>query len=88
MFFYKYNGINFTIKENTVSTFRITSNKFNLTKHNIKIGDNISILKSIYPLSYENKINDGITLVLDDMDMFLVISYNNNIIDKIALYTY
>ena len=32
MFFYKYNGINFTIKENTVSTFRITSNKFNLTK--------------------------------------------------------
>lgn len=88
MFFYKYNGVNFTVKKDKVTNFSITSNKFNFTKNNIKIGNNINTLKLIYPNSYSSKINNGITILLDDMDMFIIISYDNNdIIQKIALYS-
>lgn len=89
MYFYKYdNDLDFTLIDNTVDTFRVLSNKYNFTKHNIKIGDDINKLKSLYPLSYQNKSNDGIKLLFSDLDMFLIISFSNNIIDKIYLHNY
>lgn len=89
MYIYKYNGINLTIIENKVSTFRITNSNYKFTKHNIKVGDNISVLKSVFPISYSKKNNKGLLLWLKDYDKNLFISYNNfNIIDGITLYTY
>ena len=51
---------------------------YTFTSNNIKVGDNISTLQSIYPLSYANKNNGGLALPLEDMDLFFVISFNNS----------
>ncbi len=89
MYFYKYNNdLDVTIIDKTVDTFRITSNKYSFTKNNIRIGDSISKLESLYPLSYQNKSNNGIKLLFNDLDMFLIISYSKEIIDKIYLHNY
>jgi hypothetical protein len=87
---YIYNGILFYIVNSKVDSFEITGSNYAFTSNNIKVGDNISTIQSIYPLSYANKKSNGLMLPFEDMDLFFVISFNNstNLIDKIALYSY
>ena len=86
---YNYKGILFYIVNNKVNSFEITGSSYSFTNHNIKIGGNIETLKTIFPLSYKNVVKNGLTLPLSDIDEFIVISYNDNlIIEKIALYSY
>lgn len=87
---YNYNGIIFTAINNRTYSFEITGSNYTFTSNNIKVGDNISTLQSIYPLSYANKNNGGLALPLEDMDLFFVISFNNStgLINKIAIYSY
>ena len=86
---YSYKGILFTIINNSVYSFEITGSGYNFTKNNINIKDNIESIEAIYPLSFTNRSNTGLILSLNDMDQFVVIAYsNNNLIDKIAMYSY
>ena len=87
---YTYSDILFTIMENKVYSFEITGSNYVFTNHNIKVGNNISIFEFIYPLSFANKSSDALSLDFNDMDMYLIISFNstNNVIDKIAIYSY
>ena len=52
MYIYKYDGVVFYVIKNLIDDFEITSTrnnstKYSLTKHDIKIGDNIEKLKDI-----------------------------------------
>lgn len=85
---YNYDGILFYIIDNKVDSFEIISDNYTFTINNIKIGNNIGTLQGIYPLSFTNKNNNGFTLPCSDIDKFIIISYRNNLIEKIALYDY
>jgi hypothetical protein len=87
---YRYNGILFTVISNQVYSFEITGSNYAFTSNNVKIGNNILTLQSIYPLSFINKSSDALSLGFSDIDRYIIISYNsnNNLIDKIALYSY
>jgi hypothetical protein len=87
---YVYDNIIFTTNNNITYSFEITGNNYVFTSNNIKVGDNIQTLQSMYPLSFINKSLEGLVLGFNDIDMFIVISYNsnNNLIDKIAMYSY
>ena len=71
-------------------SFEITGSQYSFTSHNIKVGDNISKLMSIYPKSYGNRRSSntiGINIV--DYDNFIIIEFNSsNIINLIALGSY
>ena len=87
---YNYNGILFYIVNNEVDSFEITGSNYAFTSNNIRIGNNINTLQAIYPLSFTNKNSDALSLGINDIDRYIIISYNsnNNLIDKIALYSY
>ena len=87
---YSYKGILFTIINNSVYSFEITGSNYAFTSHSINIGDNISNLQSIFPLSFANKSLEAFSLDFNDMDQYIIISFNatNNLIDKIAMYSY
>lgn len=87
---YKYNGVLFYTVNSKVDSFEITGSNYTFTSNNIKVGDNTSTLQSIYPLSYANKNNGRLALPFEDMDLFIVISFNNStgLINKIAIHSY
>ncbi len=85
---YNYNGILFYVINNKIDSFEITNNSYSFTSNNIKIGNNIAILQAIYPLSFTNKKNNGITLPFSNIDKFIIISYKNDLIKKIAVHGY
>lgn len=85
----KYNGILFYTIDNRIVSFEITGSQYSFTSHNIRVGDNISKLKSIYPKSYENKRSNAIGINIVDYDMFIIVEFNSsNIINLIALGSY
>lgn len=84
---YTYSGIIFYITEGTVEIFKISNENFSFSKYNIKVCDHISKLQSYYPISYSNRRNNAIILMLSDLDASLVIEYNtNNLITSIELF--
>jgi hypothetical protein len=85
---YNYNGILFYVINNKIDSFEITNNSYSFTSNNIKIGNNIAVLQAIYPLSFANKKNNGITLPFSNIDKFIIISYKNDLIEKIAVHDY
>ena len=87
---YVYDSIIFTTINDITYSFEFTGGNYAFTNNNIKIGNNIFPLQSIYPLSFINKSSEGLVLGINDIDRFIVISYNpdNKLIDKIAIYTY
>ena len=87
---YIYNDILFYIIDDTVDSFEITGGNYLFTNNNIKIGDNIQNLNSFYPISFANKNSEALYLDFNDIDMHIIMSYNsfNNLIDKIAIYSY
>jgi len=86
---YNYNGILFYIVNSKVDSFEITGNNYAFTSNNIKVGDNISTLQSIYPLSFANKGTDWLGLPFDDIDMYTTFFFNiNNQITMIRLGSY
>lgn len=91
MYIYKYNGVVFYVIKDLIDDYEITNNKYNFTKHNIKVGDNIHKLKNIFPLSYDKKEVDFLSLDLIDYDYkYVSISFNKNteIITEIRIGTY
>ena len=77
MYIYKYDGAVFYVIKNLIDDFAIistrnNSTKYSLTKHDIKIGDNIEKLKDIFPLSYEkkNKTNLSLSIINPDYKFF------------------
>jgi hypothetical protein len=86
---YIYSGIIFYIVNSMVDSFEITGNTFNLTKNNIKVGDNISTLQTVYPLSFANRSNNSLTIRFNNIDRYLIIFFNvNNQITKMRLGNY
>jgi len=87
MYIYKYDGAVFYVIKNLIDDFAIistrnNSTKYSLTKHDIKIGDNIKKLKDIFPLSYKKKRKTHISLHIEDYDKYLsfLINKDNKII--------
>ena len=84
MYIYKYDGAVFYVMKNLIDDFEITKNKhsiskYSLTKHDIKIGDNIEKLKDIFPLSYKKKNKTNLSLYLINPDYkFFGISFNKD----------
>jgi hypothetical protein len=72
MYIYKYNGAVFYVMKNLIDSFSIIGSEYSLTKHDIKIGDNIEKLKDIFPLSYEkkNKTNLSLSIINPDYKFF------------------
>lgn len=87
---YVYDSIIFTTINDITYSFEFTGGNYAFTNNNIKIGNNIHTLQSIYPLSFINKNSDALYLDFNDIDRYIMISYNpdNNLIDKIAIYSY
>ena len=78
MYIYKYDGAVFYVIKNLIDDFEITKNKHRLTKHDIKIGDNIEKLKDIFPFSYNKKRKNHIWLDIEDYDKYLSFSFNKD----------
>jgi len=83
MYIYKYDGAVFYVIKNLIDDFEIiftrnNSTKYSLTKHDIKIGDNIEKLKDIFPLSYKKKRKTYILLHIEDYDKYLGFSINKD----------
>jgi len=87
---YSYSGISYIIMEDIVKYFEISGSNFSFTKHNIKIGNNINTLESIYPASYLNKGVDFLSFVIDGFDLYVTIYFNKktNLITKIRMGSY
>lgn len=86
---FNYNGLTILLVDDFVNGFEITSPSFASTPNQIKVGDSVSVLSSIFPDSYKNRLNSGIHVDIEDQDFFLIFSYNNEFeIKKIALYQY
>ena len=84
---YKYDGFQIIFVDNSVSSFEISNAKFSFTSNNIKVGSSIDNLSSIFQESFDNRVNSGIQVELEDIDLFVVISYGaDNVIKKIALH--
>ena len=90
MCIYKYNGANFIIVDDIVDSFEINNSNFSFTSSNIKIGDNIDTLKTIYPLSFDNKSSKHLSIQIMDTDMYVSFHYNsiNKLITLIRIGTY
>ncbi len=73
------NGLILYITGNYLALFTITGSSYTFTSHNIRVGDNISRLASIYPLSYENRFEyyseKIIQLDLDDTDNDIILFF-------------
>jgi len=79
MYIYKYDGAVFYVIKNLIDDFEITKNKYRLTKHDIKIGDNIEKLKNIFPLSYSKKSETNLSVDLINPDYkFFGFSFNKD----------
>ena len=79
MYIYKYDGAVFYVMKNLIDDFEITKNKYRLTKHDIKIGDNIEKLKNIFPLSYSKKSETNLSVDLINPDYkFFGFSFNKD----------
>lgn len=86
----KYNGILFYILENKIESFEISGSQYSFTSNNLRIGDDITKLISIYPKSYENrKSSNVIGINIIDYDMYIIVKFNSNYkIELIALRSY
>lgn len=77
MLIYKYKGAVFYVVKNLIKYYEITDNSYYLTKHNIKVGDNIEKLKDIYPLSYSKKSRTHLSLEIQKYDMYEIFHHNS-----------
>ena len=77
VYIYKYDGAVFYVIKNLIDDFEITKNKYRLTKHDIKIGDNIEKLKNIFPLSYSKKSETHLSIHIEKYDMYVGFYYEN-----------
>ena len=76
MYIYKYDGAVFYVIKNLIDDFEITKNKYRLTKHDIKIGDNIEKLKNIFPLSYSKKSETHMSIHIEKYDVYVGFYYD------------
>jgi hypothetical protein len=90
MYIYKYNGIAFYVINDLIDSYEITSDNYNFTKHNIKIGNNVSSLQNVFSLSYNKKSNEHISLWVKEHDKYVSIHFDkvSKIITKIRIGTY
>lgn len=90
MYIYKFNGANFIIIDDIVDSFEINNSNFSFTSNNIKVGDNIDTLNSVYTLSFDNKSSKHLSIQIMDTDMYVSFHYNsiNNLITLIRIGTY
>lgn len=75
---YIYYGIVFYAVDGKIDSFEITKSDYYLTTHNIKVGDDISILQVPFPKSYRNKASNSLTIRFLDEDRYLILFFNNN----------
>ncbi len=84
---HSYNGFLFYAANGFVDSFEMTSENYTFTNHKIKIGDNISVLESIYPLSYASRrqhlLGGSIGLDYNDLDGYATIYFD--VSNKITL---
>ncbi len=74
---YKYDGAEFEILNSKIEGFKITSNQYSFTRHNIRVGQNIARLQYIYPKSYRNKRTGAIDLYIRyDYDDYITIAFD------------
>ncbi|MFS4456719.1 hypothetical protein [Maribacter sp. 2304DJ31-5] len=91
MYLHHYNGVIFYVINDLVDDYEILNSNFKFTKHNIKIGENINRLKRIYPISFNKKGEEHLTIWLKDPnDKYVHIAYDKNskLITKIYIRTY
>ena len=78
---------NFYFKDDRLYGFNLLDNQFYLNSPNLKVGNNISTINSVYPLSYSNKYSQNnlgfmiVDLKMEDnsfSDEMIVINYNLN----------
>lgn len=87
---YDYDGIIFYILDDIIESFEISGTNFSFTNHNIRIGLNISIIESIYPLSYGKRGANFVSLNIEGYDNFISIGFdeNNQLIKNIHMGSY
>ena len=82
---YRYKGNSFYYNENKWVGFELRNEQFYFYKPEIKVGNNIDMVQSFFPNSYNNKeIENGLGFIMIDIkltknensDAFVVINYN------------
>ncbi len=91
--YYNYNGVKFYLEKNMVMNFIVTGKQYSITPYNIKVGDNINLLKSYFPLSFKNMKSDAngyyVGINIKETDRYLFIQAgSNSVITKISVNSY
>ncbi len=86
---YHYKGVVFYVVKNLVYSFTINSARYSFSHYNIKVGENIDKLKTLFPTSYKNRKGNSIILNIKGNDCYVQIDADsNNIITKIDMGDY
>lgn len=91
--YYNYNGVKFYLEKNMVMNFIVTGKQYSITPYNIKVGDNINLLESYFPLSFKNMKSDAngyyVGINIKETDRYLFIQAgSNSVITKISVNSY
>ena len=90
MYVYHYSGFEVYVINDLVDSFEIVNNNYKFTVSNIKIGDNISVIKNKFPKSYKERKKDYLIIDLKEADKFVSLEFNatSNNISKINIDNY
>ncbi|MDG1041062.1 MAG: hypothetical protein P8H13_02880 [Polaribacter sp.] len=82
---YNYNGLKIDFINNIIYDFEITNNTYSLFIDGleIKVGNHINTLENKFPKSYNQRTQEGISIIVNDWDSWILINTNNNLITKI-----
>jgi hypothetical protein len=95
---YQSGGNSFYFQGNDLVDFTLKDNTFSFMNNSLKVGANISVVSSLYPISFANKeVKSGLGFIIINLtsnagtalDDFVVINYNSsNVITSIHLGEY
>ena len=88
--YYIYSGMIIQFFNGGVDRFEINDSIWSITVHGVEVGDGITSLSSVFPKSYQNKFNNGLSVDIDESDKFIAFRTDDkdSAIIQIGVFTY
>lgn len=66
------------VMNDKIKSFEISGSQYLLTEYGIKIGDNLNILKELFPKSYDNKKESSLSITLKEYDKYITFFFDED----------
>lgn len=84
---YHYSNNTFNIEDGRLNGFSLNDNSFRFDYGNLYIGSSDNLIKSLFPLSFENRYEDNSSIIVKvriaDSDSYVLFTLNNGVITNI-----